>query len=228
MLAVTTWLWGKKYSAEDVEKLSSSVMRNLNEAHVFICFSDQPMSIPGVEVVLIPESDMYLTTLPGCFVRLRMFDPAFQVDVIARGRKIDRFVNLDLDTVVTGGLDRVFLRREPFVILQGANSMNPCPYCGAMMLVRLGAHPRLWSEFTLEAAMKAPHFEFPDDQGWIAHKIKNAAGWKTGTDGVYAFCKPGWPPGYDLPSDACIVNFNGWRSPKLFSHLHWVKEHWRT
>lgn len=226
MLAVTTWLWGNKYSADDVEKLSSSVHRHLNEAHVFILFSDQPMKINGVEVVLISDEDMHLTMVPGCFVRLRMFDPAFQVDVI-RGRRIDRFVNLDLDTVITNELDPVFNRPEPFVILHGANSTNPCPYCGAMMLIRPGAHPELWRDFDITQIKSIPHFSFPDDQAWIAYKVPNAAGWQAGKGGVYAFCKPGWPPGHNLPPDARIVNFNGWRSPAQFKTLEWVNRNWK-
>ena len=228
MIAITTWLWGDKYTMTDVEKLAAGVLRHLNEAHVFICIVDrEPTSVPeGIEVVFIPKDDLYLTKVPGCFVRLRLFDPDFQ-EYILGSHPVDRIMNLDLDTVITNELDPVFNRPEPFVILQGANSVNPCPYCGAMFMLRLGAHPELWTDFTLEAAFKVPHFDFPDDQAWIAHKVPNAAGWKAGKGGVYAFCKPGWPPGTSLPFDARIVNFNGWRSPEKFKTLDWVKNNWK-
>ncbi len=151
-----------------------------------------------------------------------MFDPEWQ-----KAAKIEgHLVNLDLDTVVTGELDPVFNRDEDFAILQGANAANPCPYNGSMFMLRAGAHPEVWSEFSLEAARKVPFYEFPDDQGWIWHKIPNAAGWKAGQNGVYAFQKPGWPKGENIPSDARIVFFPGKRDPSQFTRLGWIRENW--
>lgn len=222
MLIITTWKWGTKYSADDVHKLSAGVKRHLKQPHRFICITDDTR---GLKVECATIRDMELTQVRGCFARLRLFDPEAQkASGILTG---ERIANLDLDLIVTGPLDPVFDRPEPFVILQGANSINPCNYNGSIFMLRAGAHPEVWRDFSFDAARRMPFFEFPDDQGWLWHKVPDAAGWKAGESGVYAFQKPGWPKGDDLPSDARIVAFPGWRDPAKFSHLDWVRQNWR-
>jgi hypothetical protein len=136
-------------------------------------------------------------------------------------------VCIDLDTVITGPLDGLFDRPENFIILQGANASNPCPFNGSLMMLRAGARPDVWRDFSLKAAGSVPFFEFPDDQGWLWHKIPDAAGWKAGSEsGVYAFQKPGWPKDDRLPADAKIVAFPGWRDPSKFANEPWVRQHW--
>jgi hypothetical protein len=134
---------------------------------------------------------------------------------------------MDLDSVVTGTLDPLFVRAETFMILQGANAANPCPFNGSLMMLRAGWHDEVWTDFDLVKANAVPKYEFPDDQGWLYHKLPNAAGWKVGPQsGVYAFQKPGWPKGEALPKDSRLVVFPGWRSPEKFKHLPWVQQNW--
>lgn len=175
--------------------------------------------------VFAPEAeDEYLTKLPGCFCRLRMFDPEWQ----DRNGISGRLVCVDLDVVVTGELDEVFDRPEKFVILQGANAANPCPFNGSVMMLRTGSRPDVWKDFSLKRAEEVPYYEFPDDQAWLAHKVPDAGGWKAGPEsGIYAFQKPGWPKGESLPAGAKLVAFPGWRDPSRFAHLDWVKRHWQ-
>jgi hypothetical protein len=155
-----------------------------------------------------------------------LFDPEIQSDIGACSG--DRIVCIDLDVVITGSLDALFYRPEPFMILRGANSVNPCPYNGSVWMFRAGYRPDVWKDFSLEAARKIPYFEFPDDQGWLAYKLPNAIGWQVGSpSGIYAFQKPGWPQSNVLPDDVRMVVFPGWRDPKQFKHLNWIKKHWR-
>ncbi len=210
MLTVVTWWWGKKYGPEYVERLAAGLSRNLTVPYRF-------------EVVSVEENDRHLTTIPGCFPRLRMFDPQWQ-----RNHGVtDRLVCVDLDVVITGPLDDVFIRPEPFVILAGANSANPCPFNGSLMALRAGHNPEVWSDFTYEVAKAVPFYEFPDDQGWLWHMLPNAATWACGRpSGVYSFRKRGWPSGDILPSGARLVAFPGHRDPSKFTHLEWVKQYW--
>lgn len=214
MLTIVTWLWGEKYGTNDVLKLRAGLARNLRQPYRMLVASPEPEDVP-------------LTSIPGCFVRLRMFDPEWQ----ANAMKVEaggRIVCIDLDVVVTGPLDPLFDREEAFLILQGANASNPCPYNGSLWMLRAGYRPDVWTDFSIEDAKEVPHYEFPDDQGWMAHKLPNAAGWKAGSSsGVYAFQKPGWPKGDALPSDARLVVFPGWRSPEKFKRLAWIEEQWR-
>lgn len=234
MITIITWLWGTKFGPDDVVKLAAGVKRNLKQPHRFICVTDHDLSAFGIETTCI--KDPGLAQRRGCFCRLRMFDDVWQRDIgITEG---ERIVCIDLDTVITGKLDPLFDRPESFVIMQGGNASNPCPYNGALQMLRAGSHAEVWNDFTLEAAGKVPFFEFPDDQGWLWHKLPNAAGWKCGIEsGVFVFHKPGWPDwekstgkiGNDeLPEGARLVTFSGWRNPKRFCDLEWVKENWRT
>ena len=64
-LIIGTWLWGDKYGRHYVERLAASVARHTVQDYRFMVF--RPM-----------ESDEHLTKIPGCFARLRMFDPMWQ------------------------------------------------------------------------------------------------------------------------------------------------------
>jgi hypothetical protein len=221
-LTIITWWWGEKYSPSYVEKLHRGFKNHLNQPHRFVCVTNNPTRWVGFETWDI--RDPQLLAMRGCFVRLRMFDPEWQCEYNIE----DRIVCVDLDCIVTGSLDQVFERTEDFVILQGANAANPCPYNGSIMMLRAGAHPEVWSEFSLDIMNQMRFYEFPDDQGWLWHKIPNAAGWMAGrTSGIYAFQKPGWITGNNLPAQAKLVTFPGWRDPSKFSHLPWIRQHWR-
>jgi hypothetical protein len=186
------------------------VARNMKTSHRFLVCPPDPR-------------DEGLTTIPGCFARLRCFDPEWQArQGIAPG---DRILNLDLDLVVTGELDSLIERPEPFVILQGVNAANPNPYNGSIWSLTAGYRPDVWSDFSLEAAGRVPWYAFPDDQAWFRAMIPEA-GAIGPSDGFYGFQKPGWPDGLDLPVNARAVAFFGRRDPSQFESLPWVRTHW--
>lgn len=238
MLTICTWLWGRKYDRADVAKLAAGVRRHLHQPYQFMVVSEEYFEDWPQGVVAIPLIDDDLTKVKGCFARLRLFDPKWINYLNLEHRHHlaeieDRLVCMDLDTVITGDLDPLFNRAETFMILQGANAANPCPFNGSLMMLRAGAHPEVWTDFsitTVESTLRAAGkvYEFADDQGWLWHKMPNAGGWKVGSQsGVYAFQKPGWPKADGLPADARLVVFPGWRSPEKFKHLPWVKKHWQ-
>lgn len=221
MITFVTYLWGSKYSIDHVTRLRNGVARNMKADHRFALVSDDGREADGCESWRIPEADLSLTEIPGCFARLRLFDPDY-----LEAHKAERVVVLDLDSVITGPLDDLFERPESFLIFQGANAANPCPYNGSTWMLRRGYRPDVWSEFSVEAASKVPFYKFPEDQAWLAHKLPGAHGWKAGQDGMYAFNKPGWPGGYELPVDARIVTFVAGHDPSHFTNLNWVRRHW--
>lgn len=211
-LVISTWLWGDKYGHEYVDRLHNAVKFWHRKPYEWRVFTPEP-------------EDQHLTTMPGCLCRLRMFDRAWQErQGLSKG---DRIVCMDLDSVVTGSLDTVFDRDDKFVILWGANSENKNPFNGSLMMLRAGYHEEVWSKFNLDDLMLCRYHHFPDDQAWIWHMLPKAAGWKAGyMSGIYAFKKPGWPRGDDLPHDARLVVFPGWRDPAQFAHLSWIQKHW--
>lgn len=215
MLTVLAWQWGDKFAPEDVARLERGLRRHIEAPFRFLLVTGDSIW------------DRELTERKGCFARLRMFDPKWQQ---AHGiNPGDRIVQIDLDTVITGALDPLFDRPEPFVVMQGANAFNPCPMNGALQMLRAGAHPEVWSDFSFEAAAKTAHYEFPDDQGWLWAKLPNAAGWKVGPEhGIYVYQKRGWPGGKsnsELPDGARLVTFIN-KHPSDVANLDWVKANW--
>ncbi len=211
-LKICCWRWGTKYNDTYVRRWSDGLHRHVKQPHELLVFTPQ-------------QEDVYLTEFPGCFCRLRMFDPAWQER--AKLAKNERLVCTDLDVIFTGQLDPLFDRKETFVILAGANAVNPCPYNGSLMMLRGGHHHEVWQTFSVPAAKKTKFFEFPDDQGFLWDKLPSAATWQVGqTSGVYAFQKPGWPGNDQLPDGAKMVVFPGWRDPAKFSNINWIREKW--
>lgn len=228
MLNIVLFHWGMKYEIGYVKKLVAGISRSLHSPYrIFIC-TDKTNSVGyrGLGVTLVPIWDVGLTSVKGCFARLRIFDPTWQKWIgVQEGEQL---VSIDLDAIVVGGLDSILDRPEPFVILRDVNTSNPCAQNGSIFALRAGYRPDVWSSFSLEAARRVPHFTFPDDQAWFEHKMPDAAGWVSGPQsGVVGFHKRGWPSGDDLPSWAKLVVFPGYRDPSQFSHLGWVQEHWR-
>ncbi len=223
MIAFTTWLWGTKYRESHVLKLAAGVARNYDKPYRFVVFADRNLDLPA-PLEVKPIANLQLTGR-GCFCRLRMFDPAWQ----GWNGFNDRIVNLDLDVLPVRSIDseRLFERPETFMILQGVNAANPCPFNCSVMMLKAGAHAEVWRDFSMERAQATPFYEFPDDQGWLWHKLPNAAGWKSKESGIYAFQKPGWPGGNSLPDNARIVAFFGWRKPEAFAGLDWVAANWK-
>jgi hypothetical protein len=223
-LVVTTWIWGGAYDESYVQRLARAIRRNLPEPHRFLCITDKPRPLPGIEQAPIPDSE--LTIMKGCFARIRLFETDWQRRLgIKEGSRI---LNLDLDLIVTGPIGGLLRRDDDFTILQGVNASNPCPYNGSVWMLRAGARRDVWDDFSLDNYIKlgVPFDSYPDDQGWFAYKMPDAGAFRP-SDGVYAFQKPGWPSGVALPHDAKIVAFPGWRDPAKFQHVPWIKEHWR-
>jgi hypothetical protein len=224
VLNIITWLWGEKYNTIYVDRLHAALRYHLKQPFRFLLMTERDrkvLPVAGIERHAI--KDEHLTKINGCFARLRMFDRGWQ-----QNRKLEgRIVCLDLDVVITGRLDGVLDRKEPIVLLQGANSMNPCPYNNSVFMFQAGVHQELWDDFSLAAVTYIKQFKFPDDQGWFWHRLNKPAVWKVGShSGIYAFHKPGWPPGEALPSDAKMVVFPGHRDPSQFTHLPWVRREW--
>jgi len=209
-LTVATWIWGTKYSGSYIARLEYGVRRHLPAPFRFLVLNPQ-------------AGDEWLCA--GCLCRMRIFDPSFQaLYAIAPD---ERVLVLDLDLIVTGRLEPIVERDESLVILAGANAANPCPFNGSVMLMRAGANADLWRDLNADVLQTIPHYEFPDDQGWIHFKRPDATTWQVGpSSGIYAFRKPKWPRGDELPADARIVCFPGRRDPAQFMHLPWVQKFW--
>jgi hypothetical protein len=205
MLWLTCWFWGTKYTQTYVDRLASGVARGMR-GHPYRWAVFEP-----------PYVDPQRPTI----CRLAAFDPIWQA---SRGiQPDDRVVTFDLDLIITADIFSLFDRPEPFVAVKGANqgSVHPCPLNGSVWMLRAGYRPDVWSALD-DAAVH-------DDQ-WMCQMMPDFAGWQVGESGIYCFGKAGWPRDTNdaLPPGARIVAFPGWhRDPSQFTHIDWVKEHWR-
>lgn len=232
-LTVVSFLWGAAYGMEHIEKLARGLKRNISQPHRTILITDNLDLIADAimrrnhgfdEIAIIQDTE--LTKHKGCLARLRLFDPYMQA--ILSVLPGDRLACIDLDVVITGNLDPLFERPESFVILGGANSVNPCPVNGSLWMLRGCTNQQVWFDFSLEELAKIPFYEFPDDQGWLAHKMPGCATWQVGpSSGIWSFAKAGWPADNKLPRGARLVAFPGWRDPSKFRHLDWIERHWK-
>lgn len=224
-MTFVTWLWGDKYSSSDVFKLVGGIRRNTRRSHKFVVFTDdEKLSVPeNVEVYPIPNPEL---ADRSCFCRLRVFDP----DLQRQYGLGDKIVSVDLDDVIVGNIDPLFDTSEEFMVLKGANAVNPNPFNCSLYMLRAGSLAHVWRDFTVAKAKKAKYHEFPDDQGWIWHVVPRAGGWTVGaSSGIYGFKKPGWPVGtWWLPPQARIVAFIGSRKPRDYEKMPWLQHHWRA
>jgi hypothetical protein len=226
MLNVFTWLWTQdnvavQYGPHHVQTLANMVKRNLTIPHRFICISDQ--DVPNVDTIphLPPmervKNKRWPITRPQCYRRLRMFDPAM-ADVLG-----ERYVTMDLDTVVVGSLDAMFDRPEPLVINRAVGSWN---YNGSMWLHTPGTHSSIYESFDPELAIEANKKGFVgSDQAWFRYHLGPRAvptfGPEDGSVQYRTFRKQG----DQLPDNARIVFFAGGQKPWDLDH-DWIKQNY--
>lgn len=228
-LTVLTWFWdqpgGKAtYTAEHVNIWAAMVRRHLKQPHRLACVTEIPTGIDrSVEIITPPNEfrDIVLPTWkaerPQCLRRLTMFRPD------AAAIFGERFVCMDLDCAIGGGLDPLFDTTDDFRIYRGTASGRP--YNGSMMLLRAGARSKVYETFTPAGAIEAGRRYVGSDQAWISHVL----GPREATWGVeHGVC---WfKDRLHRRADARLMFFPG--APKPWQVVQnnadpWVVEHYR-
>ena len=225
MLHITCWLWSqngyrKRFTAQHVNTLRNMVRRHLSLPHEFVCITDTPKGIdPAIRILRLPEvpAVTWPASRPNCFRRLWAFSDA------ARHLIGERIVCMDLDCVVTGSLDPLFDRPDPFVIWKDAMHRNQ--YNGGFWLLTTGARRQVWDRFRGQASLRELRAKQGSDQAWISAVLGDREPTWTAKDGVYSFRKE-VRPAAGLPEGARVVFFHGKPDPWETS-LDWVREHYR-
>jgi hypothetical protein len=238
MLTVVCWLWSDpefrfrskfRFTPEHVERLRIMLQRHLSLPHRLVCLTDHSGERFHPDVEVIPMwSD--LASHGGCYRRLKVFSEEM------RPLLGDRFLSIDLDVVITGSVDHVFSRPEPFIIWDDINPRQP--YCGSMFMMNTGCRSRVWETFNRCAAdeLKERYGYIGTDQAWIASVLSpnEVAKW-TRADGVYSALekrirpKLSGPATQGLPGNSAMVFFHGKRDPSMIEtqmQHPWVAEHY--
>lgn len=208
--------------------------RHLTLPHRIVCITDQPGALPkGVIPAPLPP------TFPGsqqqCMRRLWIYSP--------KAKTLgDRLLQLDLDLVLTGNIDAIVDRPEPFVIWKSdSNVVHGWGYNPSVLLITPGARAHVWDTYRADPRGVRAR---ADAAGWWVHVNSDQAvmsylladrdvPYWTSADGIYAYRVIGGKRGQrgqTLPPDARIVSFHGPRDPSstdLQQKSPWILECWQ-
>lgn len=233
MLTIAAFKWGHKYTKDHVIRLRNMLRRNLTIPYEFALITDADEDDTPDGVRYIPLwSEMQDAKL--CGVRLRAFGKDMRTIIGPR------FAWIDLDVVITGNVDHIFSRREPFIA--AATPRPPMPYNGSIVMMDAGARSQVYEGWTMEAyhrlglaygAAKGVKAGTVSDEGWMAIVLGDGEARWTMADGIYYFRRhllAGGNPGR-LPKGCRIVIMNGRRFDPAFyewqQQCPWIEEHWR-
>ncbi len=236
MLKVICWKWKPRQGYRShfypgtVNTLRSMVRRHYTGEHEFICITDDATGIDP-DIRIIPLWNDHANILnpfgahqPNCYRRLKAFSKE-AAEFIG-----ERFVSLDLDTVILKDVAPLWDRKEEFVIW--GDTSKKTPYNGSMFLLKAGSRTRVWETFHPVVSPRASRLAgyFGSDQGWIGKALgPHEKKWSV-ADGVYSFRNHILPSGKPPPPDARIVFFHGkfdpWQTETQLKHP-WIKEHYR-
>lgn len=242
MITFVAWRWQSPvgyrstFTPETVYALREMINRHYHQPFRFVCVTDQPEQLKGVETIRLWEDGRAIPSPfgqhnPSCYVRLKVFAPGME--------KLfgERLVSIDLDTVIVNDITPLFDRDEDFVIwgdreqdrkLWGDNGKQW--YNGSLWMLRTGTRTRVWTEFDPEKspalAAKAGHRG--SDQGWLSYVLGPGEATWGRSDGVYSFRKHIAPRGATLPEGARLVSFHGRWDPWDYrcQHFEWIRTHY--
>lgn len=234
---VACWKWRPRpgyrsvFGPETVNVLRAMVARNFSRPHKFVCFTDDAEGIdPRVEVLPLPDTYADVPSPhggknPSCYRRLMMYRPDI-ASVLS-----DRFVSLDLDTVIVGDLIPLWDRPEEIVLFGDTNPQPGSHYNGSMMLLSAGARPQVWERFDPKTSplQSLQARCWGSDQGWISYCLGPGEAKWTKADGVYSYRNHMQSRPHVLPENARMVIFHGSVDPwaPRCQTIPWVVEHYR-
>ncbi len=238
-LTVVCWRWAplqgyrSTFSPATVRVLRNMVARHYAAPHRFVCVTDKPAEIDR-DIETIPLWNDFAAVPsphggknPSCYRRLRLFHPE------AAAVFGERFVSLDLDTVILDDVRPLWDRAEDFVAWGDTNPKPGSHYNGSMLLIRAGSRSQVWKRFDPKVsptkALQAGCYG--SDQGWISYCLGPGEKRWTKADGVYSFRNDiKTRPKQDVPANARMVMFHGsfdpW-TPYIQMRFPWIKEHWQ-
>ena len=228
MLTVLAWFWRQPggrcdYTAQHVNIWADMVQRNLAMPHRLACVTDHADGIrDGIEIIAPPREfenariPTWRDDRPQCLRRLAMF----RKDA---GRIFgERFVCMDLDCVISGPLDPLFDRDDDFVMFRGTQPGRP--YNGSMMMLRAGARPQVYEDFSIDGATRAGQTYFGSDQAWIAQCLGPGEATWGEEHGVLHWWEGSGVP---VPDAARLLFFVGRTKPWDRLDLDRVSRHYR-
>ena len=235
MITFVCWRWQptkgyrSTFGPETVYSLREMVKRHYAKPHRFVCVTDRPQDLSGVETIKLWEDCSHIPSpighsYPSCYRRLKVFAPD------AGETFGERLVSIDLDTVIVGDVTPLFDRPEDFVIWGESDFPHTTPYCGSLWMLKTGTRTKVWTQFDPKTSPQRAWRAGcrGSDQGWLAYVLgKGEAVW-TRKDGVYSYRKHVARTGNQLPTDARLVSFHGKVDPWQYGaqQIPWIRKHY--
>jgi hypothetical protein len=233
-LTFVCWRWRppigyrSTFAPSTVYALRDMLRRHYARPHRFVCVTDEPAALPGIETIPLWTDWSELPSpighsYPSCYRRLKVFAPD------AAATFGPRLVSIDLDMVLVRDVTPLFDRPEDFVIWGESDFPGRQHYCGSLWMLRTGTRPQVWTEFGADSPRRAAlGGARGSDQGWISYILgPHEATWGR-REGVYSFRKHITRSGGALPPDARLVAFHGKVDPWGYDamKLPWVRQHY--
>jgi len=235
--------WGTRYGPEYVNRLYSMIQRNSNRKTRLTCFTDDRtgvreevrcLDLPPIE---LPERIRWLP-----WQKLSLWQEPL-------GDLTGDLLFLDLDVVVTGGIDD-FFDYEPgrFCVIRNWTQPNDNIGNTSVFRFRVGQHNHIYDNVMNDQERVLSSYRI--EQVYISREISDMVFWPD--EWCLSFKHsliPFWPLNFfkepPLPPDARVICFTGKPDPedavigewpekkawkKLYKHVvatKWIGEHWR-
>lgn len=235
-ITFVTWRWQppngyrSTYAPETVYALREMLRRHYSHEHRFVCVTDRPKDLPGIETIPLWEDLAHMpsplgSSYPSCYRRLKVFAPDAG-EIFG-----PRLVSMDLDTVIVGNVTSLFNRPEDIVLWGESDFPGRQHYCGSVWMLRTGSRPHVWTTFNPRTSpmLARQAGARGSDQAWISYALGPKEARWTKRDGVYSFRKDlSKRPNYALPENAKLICFHGKTDPWDFraQQIPWVKKHY--
>lgn len=212
--------WGDLYSAEYVNKLYRSVVRNTSLPFRFICFTENTRSIDkNIECRQLPD----VPGVVGWWYKLSLFSTESKL-------KGSVFF-LDLDTVIVGNIDDMLRYEGDFIVIQDfysvRNNRNLTNYgSGLMSWQSTSLKLDYWHQYLKEGPERIKRENCRGDQEYLQKVIPGADFWQEKYPNQVVSYKVHVRNQKELPNNARIVCFHGLPRPKSIENEGWMKENW--
>jgi hypothetical protein len=217
--------WGQLYGPEYVNHLYRAIERNTTLDFDFTCFTDD---FDGIDTEIACRG--IPVKLDGWWNKMYLFSNDLGIT--------DRILYFDLDTVITGNIDKMLQFNDEFAILRDLYRARKSPqatqFGSGVMAWQGGQFHQVWSDFYKNFATNQKHGG--GDQVYLQGVIPvdKVVFWQDympdGQIISYKVHVRDIPePKNVLPPEAKVVNFHGvprCHFPEV-RDLDWMKEHWR-
>lgn len=183
------------YTPEYVERLARMTRRYIARPFRFVCLTDQPETLPGLETIRIASlAGVVPANGVGYWNKLRLFDPTLELT--------GRVLYIDLDSLVVNDLAPIIDFPAPFAIAadelvvqrshldrDGYGRRIVRRFNSSVMVFEGGAHAELFTEWTPWVAE-----DLSTDQDWIGAMASDAVGLPWGWFPRISQTQPPWRP----------------------------------